>query len=71
MFRLDRNGGRDKIVKASYSPKGYRHENRKRARLSTSKLVLAWIVIFSVIFGLAYLAEKYSITSNIISTQAK
>ena len=60
MFRLDRKGGRDKILKASYSPKAYRQENRQQPTLSRGKLILAWIVILSVIFGLAYLAEKFN-----------
>lgn len=60
IFRLDRNGGPDKIAKATYSPKAYRRENAKPARLSTPKLVVVWAIVFGIMFGAAYLIENHS-----------
>ena len=57
-YRLDRNGGRDKILKATYTPKSYRRQTAKPNRLSGSKIFGAWVVIFTLIFGIAYLLEK-------------
>ncbi|NTB05885.1 hypothetical protein [Agrobacterium tumefaciens] len=60
LFRLDRHGGPDKIAKATYTPKAYRRENAKPERLSTPKLLMAWVIIFGIIFSVAYLVEKRS-----------
>lgn len=60
MFRLDRNGGRDKIAKATYSPKAYRRENARPEQPSTLKTVLAWTLIFGTIFGVMYMVENHN-----------
>lgn len=57
-YRLDRKGGREKILKATYTPKSYRRQTASPRRLSGAKIFGAWVIIFTLIFGIAYLLEK-------------
>ncbi len=45
-FLLDRNGGREKITRATYNPQGFRRENQGRAR---SRGWFVWLVLGCVL----------------------
>lgn len=47
IFELDRDGGKEKIMRATYSPQQYRLENAKRAKGK------GWSVIAAVVIGSA------------------
>lgn len=47
IYSLDRDGGREKINRALYSPQPYRHEN------SHGQKARGWSVVLAVILGVA------------------
>jgi hypothetical protein len=57
-YRLDREGGREKILKATYTPKSYRKQTTGQSMLSGAKIFAAWVIIFTLIFGIAHLLDR-------------
>lgn len=65
MFRLDRNGGQDKITKAMYSPKAYRRRGDSERPLSPTKKACVWVIIMLIIFGLGYLVDQRTVGGHV------
>lgn len=56
IFELDRDGGKEKVMRATYSPQQYRKENAKSARRGGWSVIAA-VVIGSVLGFALYLAS--------------
>lgn len=54
LFDVDRNGGRDKIARATYSPQQYRRENNQSESGASGVL---WLIAF-LLFCLLYITIK-------------
>lgn len=56
-YRLNRDGGQDRIKDATYSPKIYRQENARPANRNSTSILLIWTLIATVVFAVAYFVE--------------